>query len=153
MIFNALWSGNVETCFYCDERTLLTLSQSINDQKLKQGYCETISHVDGEKFVRATTRRSIFNALLWTGCPLGKWGRNCEMDCECQNGATCDPFNGDCMCTRGWIGTYCDQKCSPDRYGQDCAEICRCKNGGSCHHISGECHCASGYTGPLWVFK
>ncbi|KAL0115633.1 hypothetical protein PUN28_010860 [Cardiocondyla obscurior] len=82
-------------------------------------------------------------------CPLGKWGRDCEMDCKCQNGATCDPFDGKCMCTRGWTNVYCDQKCLPDRYGQDCAEKCRCRNGGSCHHISGECHCAPGYTGPL----
>lgn len=97
------------------------------------------------------TRDSLFLTLVWTGCPLGKWGRDCEMDCKCQNGATCDPFDGNCMCTRGWTGVYCDQKCLPNRYGQDCAEECRCRNGGSCHHISGECHCASGYTGPLWV--
>lgn len=98
------------------------------------------------------TRRFIFNFAVRTECPLGKWGRDCEMDCKCQNGAACDPFDGKCMCTRGWTGLYCDQKCLPNRYGQDCAEECRCRNGGRCHHISGECHCASGYTGPLWVF-
>lgn len=91
----------------------------------------------------------IFNFPVWTECPLGKWGRDCEIDCKCQNGATCDPFDGKCMCTRGWTGVYCDQKCLSNRYGQDCAEECRCRNGGRCHHISGECHCASGYTGPL----
>ena len=73
------------------------------------------------------------------------------MDCMCQNGATCDPFDGKCLCNRGWTGKYCSQECPPDRYGQDCGEECRCRNGGSCHHISGECHCAPGYTGPLLV--
>lgn len=86
-----------------------------------------------------------------TECPSGKWGKSCEMDCMCQNGATCDPFDGKCLCNRGWTGKYCSQECPPDRYGQDCGEECRCRNGGSCHHISGECHCAPGYTGPLLV--
>lgn len=88
---------------------------------------------------------------LYLACPVGRWGNNCENDCECQNDSTCDPYDGKCTCTRGWIGRNCDEKCPPTSYGHNCEETCRCKNGGSCHHISGECHCAPGYTGPLWV--
>ncbi|XP_024880441.1 protein draper-like, partial [Temnothorax curvispinosus] len=88
-------------------------------------------------------------SLCDTKCPSGKWGRDCKMDCKCQNGATCDPFDGKCKCTRGWIGLYCDRKCSSNRYGQDCAEECRCQNGGSsgCDHITGECQCKPGFYG------
>ena len=87
--------------------------------------------------------------VFYLECPFGKWGKDCQKSCMCQNGASCDPFDGKCICTRGWKGALCDETCSPDRYGQNCGEVCRCQNGGSCHHISGECHCAAGYTGPL----
>lgn len=98
---------------------------------------------------RETAVRSPITFNISTECSAGKWGKSCETDCMCQNGASCDPFDGKCICTRGYTGKYCDKTCPPDHYGQDCGEECRCRHGGSCHHISGECHCAPGYTGPL----
>ncbi|XP_070563668.1 uncharacterized protein [Ptychodera flava] len=41
------------------------------------------------------------------GCPPGKFGGKCENDCNCQNGATCHSFNGDCLCAKGWRGPNC----------------------------------------------
>lgn len=65
----------------------------------------------------------------------------------CQNNATCDPFNGNCKCLRGWTGIYCENPCEGS-FGQDCAEKCRCVNG-ICDHVSGECYCYTGWAGPL----
>jgi len=32
------------------------------------------------------------------------------MRCQCENGATCDPVEGHCNCTEGWMGQMCDQR-------------------------------------------
>nr|CAD7433347.1 unnamed protein product [Timema monikensis] len=64
-----------------------------------------------------------------TTCPDGRWGRDCQNKCECVNGASCDPFSGECRCTRGWRGKECSEECPPTHYGQDCGEECRCMNG------------------------
>ena len=38
-------------------------------------------------------------------CPKGKYGENCEKDCPCQNGGTCEFLNGECSCIPGklWV--------------------------------------------------
>lgn len=92
--------------------------------------------------------RCIINIYFVAACPKGLWGRECQNKCECQNNSTCDPFNGECKCSRGWIGKHCEQKCDGGHFGQNCVEKCRCENG-DCDHVSGECKCHSGYMGPL----
>ncbi|XP_077864795.1 LOW QUALITY PROTEIN: uncharacterized protein LOC144350481 [Saccoglossus kowalevskii] len=42
------------------------------------------------------------------GCPIGKYGGNCQFDCLCKNGATCHGFNGACLCRDEWQGPACD---------------------------------------------
>lgn len=71
------------------------------------------------------------------------------MECDCLNGAVCEPFSGECECAKGFAGPRCAEVCPEGRFGANCSEECRCENGGKCHHVSGECTCAPGFTGPL----
>ena len=59
----------------------------------------------------------------------------------------CDPVDGDCDCSDGYIGKDCNQKCPPDRYGDNCGQVCDCIHSLSCHHVTGVCDCEPGYTG------
>lgn len=45
-----------------------------------------------------------------TACPFGFFGLNCSRECHCQNGGVCDPLDGHCSCTPGWMGTFCQQR-------------------------------------------
>ena len=44
-------------------------------------------------------------------CPEGFYGEGCtdSEECECQNGASCDPVTGQCNCTAGWMGETCNK--------------------------------------------
>lgn len=35
-------------------------------------------------------------------CPAGKHGEECKSECRCQNGGSCNPKTGECICTSGW---------------------------------------------------
>ena len=100
----------------------------------------------GELKIRRKKKKNCFSLAE---CPFGKYGKECKKSCRCANGASCDPYDGKCTCTRGWTGEFCNEMCPPNKYGLNCDEDCRCLNGGSCHHVSGECHCTPGFTGPL----
>ena len=50
---------------------------------------------------------TIMSILNIIGCPPENYGLMCRHACDCQNGATCDPVNGECTCTPGWRGTDC----------------------------------------------
>ena len=43
------------------------------------------------------------------GCPLGFYGKDCALVCECQNGADCDHISGQCTCRTGFMGKRCEQ--------------------------------------------
>lgn len=40
-------------------------------------------------------------------CPQGFWGPNCSVSCSCQNGGSCSPADGTCVCAPGYRGTSC----------------------------------------------
>lgn len=44
-----------------------------------------------------------------TGCPLGFYGKDCALICQCQNGADCDHISGQCTCRTGFMGRHCEQ--------------------------------------------
>ena len=59
-------------------------------------------------------------------CPEYRYGAFCNLTCECQNGAACDPTSGNCSCLSGYTGENCETavvyKCDPGY----------CFNGGTC---------------------
>ncbi|XP_052059526.1 multiple epidermal growth factor-like domains protein 11 isoform X2 [Mytilus californianus] len=74
------------------------------------------------------------------GCPLGRYGINCENYCYCNG--PCDLVTGSCTfgCFNGWIGERCDIACAVGNFGRECGRSCsaNCLNL-PCNHISGEC--------------
>jgi hypothetical protein len=36
-------------------------------------------------------------------CPRGYYGEGCMSKCSCENGATCAPETGQCICTKGTV--------------------------------------------------
>ena len=67
--------------------------------------------------------------------------------CSCKNDAYCEPEDGTCVCSPGWLGELCDQQCETGKYGKNCQYECRCKNGASCDPESGQCKCVPGWQG------
>ena len=61
------------------------------------------------------------------GCPVGKYGSNCENNCTCPNNAQdgCEKNSGNCTCVLGKTGENCkegkhrisDNKEKHQRYG------------------------------------
>lgn len=48
-------------------------------------------------------------------CPQGFWGPNCSFSCSCQNGGSCSPEDGTCVCAPGYRGTSCKRSERPSR--------------------------------------
>ena len=42
-------------------------------------------------------------------CSPGRYGQDCKEQCLCENGAHCHPQNGQCTCTLGYVGQFCDR--------------------------------------------
>lgn len=94
-------------------------------------------------------------------CPEGKYGAGCRGVCLCKNNATCDSFTGECDCTPGWRGQYCDKVCADGYFGSKCKQQCRCGANNKeslklddstlifskCNPTTGECQCKAGWTG------
>ncbi|XP_070562525.1 fibroblast growth factor receptor 2-like [Ptychodera flava] len=59
-------------------------------------------------YVLDIKRQSLTIEPQLKGCPADKYGYYCNLDCACQNGATCHGFNGACKCSPGWQGPACD---------------------------------------------
>lgn len=58
---------------------------------------------------------------------------------------SCHPLSGECTCSVGWTGLYCNETCPPGYYGEGCMLPCSCTNGADCHPVTGTCTCAPGY--------
>lgn len=48
------------------------------------------------------------SAFRAPACPAGLYGKNCQHSCLCQNGGSCDPILGQCVCPEGWTGLACE---------------------------------------------
>lgn len=58
---------------------------------------------------------------------------------------SCHPLSGECTCSAGWTGLYCNETCPPGYYGVGCMLPCSCTNGADCHPVTGACICAPGF--------
>lgn len=58
---------------------------------------------------------------------------------------SCHPLSGECTCSAGWTGLYCNETCPPGYYGEGCMLPCSCTNGADCHPVTGNCICAPGF--------
>lgn len=69
---------------------------------------------------------------------------------------SCHPLSGECTCSAGWTGLYCNETCPPGYYGEGCMLLCSCTNGADCHPVSGACICAPGFTvstlTAIWLY-
>lgn len=45
-----------------------------------------------------------------TDCSVNRYGPDCVLTCECENGSQCDSRNGRCVCLNGWIGLTCSER-------------------------------------------
>ncbi|XP_076295555.1 uncharacterized protein LOC143216420 [Lasioglossum baleicum] len=60
-------------------------------------------------------------------CGEGTWGPECKEKCNCAEGASCDPVNGNCSrCPAGLRGRRCNESCAEGRWGANCAFPCDC---------------------------
>ena len=46
---------------------------------------------------------------LSPACPQGTYGQACNSLCRCQNGGSCDPVTGKCLCPPGVEGLLCEE--------------------------------------------
>lgn len=46
---------------------------------------------------------------VYTECVEGRFGADCQQQCECENGGQCDRQTGQCSCSAGWIGEHCEK--------------------------------------------
>ncbi|XP_071942934.1 uncharacterized protein [Antedon mediterranea] len=83
-------------------------------------------------------------------CPENMFGLNCLGNCECQNGATCNPINGSCTCPDGYTGEFCERTCTEGLYGGGCLLTCPdCHTDSYCDHTNGSCICPPKLEGEL----
>lgn len=46
---------------------------------------------------------------VYTECVTGRFGADCQQQCECENGGQCDRQTGRCSCSAGWTGERCER--------------------------------------------
>ena len=56
-------------------------------------------------------------------CSTGMYGSRCSFQCQCQNDAYCHHVTGDCACTSGYEGKYCQTSCNGSAWGVNCLEV------------------------------
>ncbi|XP_048780629.2 protein draper-like isoform X2 [Ostrea edulis] len=92
------------------------------------------------------------NGTCLRDCTEGKYGNECQHDCNCPVHAYtgCDIDTGNCTCLPGWTGRSCNQVCPEGWFGSNCDSKCLCQNNATCRPIDGACNCTTpGWTGEF----
>ncbi|XP_070175366.1 fibrillin-3-like [Littorina saxatilis] len=81
---------------------------------------------------------------ICTECTPGRYGRDCNLTCDCQseNTESCDNVDGTCTCKRGWTGSTCSEdidECSAENF--------TCPANTGCNNTVGSyvCQCHRGF--------
>lgn len=45
----------------------------------------------------------------FTECVAGRFGADCQQQCDCENSGQCDRQTGQCSCSAGWVGARCEK--------------------------------------------
>lgn len=72
---------------------------------------------------------------------MGQHGEGCSLQCDCDNGAACDPLTGACQCPPGFRGPRCTEACPLGTWGANCTKSCDCLNEQACNQATGQCDC------------
>ncbi|XP_072024997.1 stabilin-2-like [Amphiura filiformis] len=83
-----------------------------------------------------------FKGTACERCADGKYGKQCDQECQCMHGLCRDGMDGDgiCRCNRGWAGQYCNIS---NDMGRACEPACD----PNAYCVDGRCMCYNGYTG------
>eukprot|EP00056_Hartaetosiga_gracilis_P016133 m.3989 g.3989 ORF g.3989 m.3989 type:complete len:3037 (-) comp3783_c0_seq1:271-9381(-) len=81
-------------------------------------------------------------------CSEGFYGSNCLSQCNCQNGADCDPTTGVCDCLPGWGGADCGTHANTTF---SCSSCVFQDPNTPCKDSDGHCTCAPGWALPHCV--
>lgn len=57
--------------------------------------------------ITSKTPKTDQTQCLSSACEEGRYGPDCERECQCDNGGTCVPSTGACECPAGFIGARC----------------------------------------------
>jgi len=58
--------------------------------------------------LKLTVSVTVSETALCVGCGRRRYGPSCELRCDCENAAPCDPVTGHCKCRLGWTGPRCN---------------------------------------------
>ena len=90
-------------------------------------------------------------SFIYTECPDGFFGKDCDSMCTCRTDIECDKITGNCTCQSGYTGVSCHEICPNGLYGENCSTHCECYPEGTvrCDHINGTCSCSDMWSGIL----
>ncbi|KAG8556765.1 hypothetical protein GDO81_018201 [Engystomops pustulosus] len=88
-----------------------------------------------------------FHGTACETCEAGKYGRDCQGECECVQGICNDGLHGDglCQCEKGWTGYTCDIDIKTDLCNGSCSIYANCIADAT--NSTGKCSCIAGYAG------
>ncbi|KAG7255691.1 hypothetical protein CRUP_032979 [Coryphaenoides rupestris] len=69
---------------------------------------------------------------------------NRRLESKVKSDPSCHPLSGECSCSSGWTGLYCNESCPSGYYGDSCGSACDCAHGTECHSVTGSCICPTG---------
>ncbi|XP_044156394.1 stabilin-1 [Bufo gargarizans] len=88
-----------------------------------------------------------FHGTACETCEAGKYGKDCQTECDCIHGICNDGLHGDgfCHCDKGWTGFACDIDIKKDLCNGSCSIYANCIADTTDSAV--RCSCIAGYVG------